>query len=116
MFLSRKVYDDLRDALVKSQVEAAALTQVNAQLNAHIEWMRVRVMQLEFERQQLIKRYMNVDIPVPQFESEAFPAHPDPNETFSFNDVGNELAAKLGIDWNPDGTLRYNQPNTPKLT
>lgn len=105
MILSRKVYDDLRDALVKAQVEAAALTQVNAQLNAHIEWMRVRLTQLEFERAQLIKKYMGVDIPTPSFEEPD--THPDPNETFSFGDVGDKVAAELGIGWNADGTLNF---------
>ena len=105
MFLSRNAYNDLRDERVKSQIEVAALTQVNAQLNAHIEWMRVRLTQLEFERAQLLKRYMNIDIPTPSFEAPA--DHPDPNETFSFNDVGDEIAKKLGISFNPDGTLKY---------
>ena len=105
MFLSRKAYDDLRDTLVKHEIEGKALMQVNAQLNAHIEWMRVRLTQLEFERAQLIKRYMGIDIPTPSFE--APDDHPDPNQTFSFNDVGDAIAAKLGISFNPDGTLKY---------
>lgn len=105
MIISRKVYDDLRDSLVKSQIEANALTQVNAQLNAHIEWMRVRLTQIEYERAQLIKRYMGVDIPTPTFD--APDEHPDPNQTIDFNDVGDKMAEALGIGWNPDGTLKY---------
>lgn len=109
MFLSRKAYDDLRDAGVKSQIEASALAQVNAQLNAHIEWLRVRLTQLEFERAQLLKKYMNVDIPVPTWEQPE--SHPDPNETFNFGDVGDKVAAELGLSWNQDGTLNHGQTN-----
>ena len=105
MFLSRQVYDDLRDSLVKSQIESAALSQVNAQLNAHIEWMRVRLTQLEFERAQLLKKYMGVDVPVPSFEQPD--PSPDLNQTVDFSDIGDKMAEQLGIGWNPDGTLHY---------
>lgn len=107
MILSRKAYDDLRDSLVKSQVETNALMQINAQLNAHIEWMRVRLTQLEFERAQLLKKYMGVDIPTPSFEQPD--NHPDPNQTIDFGDVGDAVAAELGIGWNDDGTLNFNK-------
>ena len=107
MFLSRKIYDDLRDSLVKSQVEANALIQVNAQLQAHIEWMRVRLTQLEFERAQLIRKYMGVDIPSPSFDMPE--NHPDPNQTIDFNDIGDAAAAALGLDWAADGTVFQNE-------
>ena len=67
MLISRKIYDDLRDSLVKTQVEATEVAKANTQLNAHIEWMRVRLTQLEYERAQLLKKYMNLDIPTPSF-------------------------------------------------
>jgi hypothetical protein len=106
VILSRAVYTDLRDSLVKAQGEANALAQVNAQLNAHIEWMRVRLTQIEFERAQLIKRYMNVDVPTPSFEHPA-DDRPDMNQVIGFDDIGDEVAAKLGISWGPDGTLQH---------
>lgn len=106
MILSRTVYQDLRDSLVKSQIETNALTQVNAQLNAHIEWMRVRLTQIEYERAQLIQRYMGITIPTPTFDAPS-DSHPDPNQTIDFNDVGDKMAEELGIGWNDDGTLKY---------
>lgn len=108
MFIARKIYDDLRDERVKLQVEAAALAQVNAQLNAHIEWMRVRLTQLEFERAQLLKKYMGVDVPAPSFEpASETQAGTELNQTLGFGDMGDAAAAALGIGWNPDGTLNY---------
>jgi len=105
MIISRAIYDDLRNSLVKLQAEGNALVQVNAQLTAHIEWMRVRITQLEIERSQLLKKYMGLDVPVATFEEPD--KHPDPNQTFDFNDVGDKIAAELGISWNEDGTLKY---------
>lgn len=106
MFLSRKAYDDLRMEWVKAHEEASALNKANAQLNAHIEWMRVRLTQLEFERAQLIQRYMGVVIPTPSFEQPAANAI-DPNQTIDFQDIGDKEASRLGIGWNPDGTLKF---------
>lgn len=103
MFISRTVYTDLRDSLVKAQGEANALAQVNAQLNAHIEWMRVRLTQLEFERAQLLKKYMNIDVPSPSFEQPD--NQPDMNQVIGFDDVGDKIAAELGLTWNQDGSV-----------
>ena len=107
MFLSRKAYDDLRNEWLKAHAECTALSGVNAQLNAHIEWMRVRLTQLEYERAQLLRKYMGLDVPTPTFD--APDEHPDPNQTMDFSDVGDAMADKLGIGWNPDGTLKYEE-------
>lgn len=107
MFISRKVYDDLRFALLEAQSEWRALGQTNAQLTAHIEWMRIRITELSLERAAMMKRYLNIDIPVASFEEERVPFSPD--ETISFNDVGDEVAAKLGIGWTSEGTVEYSK-------
>lgn len=106
MFLSRTVYDDLRMQVFAVEAEVIALRSTNIQLTAQIEWMRAWLTKSEFERSQLIKKYMGVDIPVPIFEQDT--EQPDPNQVpLSFNDVGDEGAAKLGVSWNADGTLHY---------
>lgn len=107
MFLTRRVYDDLKDDLSKLRAESSALTQVNAQLNAHIEWMRVRLTQVEMERAQLLKRYMNVDVPTPTFEEDHQSV--DPNQTLDFQDVGDKLAKELGLEWTNDGYVVRNK-------
>ena len=105
MWCNRDTYDNLWDALVAAQSEGRALIQVNAQLNAHIEWMRVRLTQLEYERAQLLRKYMGLDIPTPSFD--APDEHPDPNQVIGFGDVGDKVAETLGITWREDGTLNY---------
>jgi hypothetical protein len=113
MFISRKHYDDLIEAkgALAARVSAfeaetnALRAQVIAQQTA-ADWYRVRLTQLEYERAQLIQRYMGISVPVPQFDK-SVDDRPDPNQTIDFNDVGDDVAKALGIDWNPDGTLRY---------
>ena len=103
MIISRQAYEDMRDERQRGAIEVNALTQVNAQLNAHIEWMRVRITQLEFERAQLLHKYMGIDMPVPTFEPSS--NIPFPNAPIDFSDVGDETAEKLGLGWADDGTL-----------
>ena len=110
MFINREVFDTLNAARLKAEGAVGAQATQIAQLVTHIEWMQTRVTQLEFERAQLIKRYMNVDLPVPQFEA-APPQHPDLNQTMSFNDVGDRAAAEMGLAWRDDGTVQYDPAN-----
>jgi hypothetical protein len=105
MFLSRKTYEYLRDDLRTAQARAAAFEITNTQLRTHLEWLQVRLTQLEYERAQLLKKYMNLDIPTPTFEPPS--DTPDPNQTMDFNDMGDEAASALGVSYNPDGTLNF---------
>jgi hypothetical protein len=105
MFLSRKTYEDLRDDLRRAQARATAVDTANVQLRTHLEWLQVRLTQLEYERAQLLKKYMNLDIPTPSFEPPS--DTPDPNQTMDFNDMGDDAASALGITYNPDGTLNF---------
>lgn len=104
MFISRHVYDEQRVDLLTAQAEHRAVLSQNAQLNAHIEWLQVRLTQVEYERAGLIKRYMGIDVPVATFEPNTDKA-PDPNQTMDFNDIGDAEAARLGLEWAADGTV-----------
>ena len=106
MWITREIFGTLNAARLKAEGTVGAQSTQIAQLTTHIEWMQMRVTQLEFERAQFIKRYMAVDVPVPSFES-APPAHPDLNQTMSFNDVGDKAAAEMGLAWREDGTVQY---------
>ncbi len=104
MFIARHVYDEQRMERVKANEECTALNRVNIQLNAHIEWLHLRLVQVETERAFLLKKYMGVDIPVPEITPVDTP--PDMNQTVSFEDMGDQQAEALGIGWNDDGSLR----------
>ena len=105
MWIARRIYDSVNESRIRAEAVQKALEQQNIALQAHLEWMRIRLTELGFERAQLLKKYMGVDVPVASFE----PADPNPdfNQTFNFEDMGDKEAARLGISHNPDGTLSY---------
>jgi len=74
-----------------------------------VDWFRIRLTQLEKERAQMILRYTGVAIESPVFakEPEKSPLDQVLGEVSTFDDVGDEIAAKLGIGWKPDGSLEY---------
>jgi hypothetical protein len=73
-----------------------------------MEWLRVRLTQLEFERASLINRYMGISIPVPQFDEPKEKVSPltDPNQVIDFTDVGDKVAGQLGIGWDENGSYQ----------
>ena len=106
MWINRKVYTNL--VLAEAATKAAYTEQARqvAALTATMDWLRVRVTQLEMERAQLMYNYMGIKVPTPVIERapevpQRVDALPD------FNDVGDAEAARLGIGWNPDGTLKF---------
>jgi hypothetical protein len=105
MFIPRHVYDALTERATKAEAVESHLKHENASLNAHIGWMQVRLTELSMERAMMLKRYLNIDVPVPSFEPAEKPA--DFNATVGFDDMGDEEAARLGISWNPDGSVTY---------
>jgi hypothetical protein len=105
MWIARDIYDSLNESRIKAEARERLLEGQITTLNAHLEWMRVRLTEMSFERAEMLKRYLHIDVPVPSFEDPT--NHPDPNQTMDFSDIGDEAAKKLGIDWNSDGTLSY---------
>ena len=77
-----------------------------------LDWLRVRVTQLEMERAQMLYNYTGVKVPTPIIDRKPEVHGPEgaaaglPN----FEDVGDAEAARLGVGWNPDGTVRYGAP------
>ena len=49
------------------------------------------------ERQQLLDKAYGVKVPAPQIEKAPLPGEPNSIDEFSFDDVGDEVAKKLGL-------------------
>mgnify|MGYP001601850205 CR=1 FL=1 len=107
MFISRHAFDELRADYIKANAIREALTVQVANLNAHLSWMQIRLTEMALERSAMMKRYLNIDVPVPTFEQPQ--DNPDLNQSVDFRDVGDKMAAELGIGWNADGTLSYSE-------
>lgn len=106
MWITRKAYDDLRLEWAKTHEEATVLNRNYTALMTTMDWLRVRVTQLEQERAQLLFNYTGVKVPTPRIEREhaAEVAHPP-----HFDDIGDAEAARLGITWDEAGNVVYMQ-------
>ena len=113
MFLDRKTYDDLRLDAEKCRVEARVLSDECRFLRTTLDWMRIRLTQIERERAQMLFTYTGVKVESPAFEREPLPGPSRGNVSDilsavqHFEDVGDKEAGSLGIAWHPDGTLNY---------
>ncbi len=111
MWISTKAFTELIHDRSQAQGVAQALERHNAVLQTTMDWMTFRLTQLEHERAQLIFQYMGVKITVPTIESAQPPMTAETilNQSISFEDVGDEEAARLGVGWNELGEF------TPKV-
>lgn len=110
MWISRKIYDDLQLELVKAREEARAVTNASRALETSLDWLRVRVTQMEKERAAMIFSAYGVKIPVPEIHKapDPFENHPF-NETLSFESLSDAEAERQGIGWHADGSVNYTE-------
>ena len=106
MWLNRKTYDDLWKQLHETTIANQILERHATALETTMDWLRVRVTQLEMERAQLLWNYTGVRVPTPEIKRTEQGVSQSSQPT-PFKDVGDAEAAKLGISWNEDGTLNY---------
>jgi len=105
MWMSKAIYADQHDRLVKAEAIVESVKIHNAALHTTMDWMRLRLNQLEHERAQLIHNYMGVQIAVPNIEPSRQSDNPADlfNQVPSYDDVGDAEADRMGIGWDDDG-------------
>ena len=109
MWITRDAYDDLRLDVAKHSAECQVLQQQNTALMTTLDWLRVRVTQLEMERAQLLWNYTGVKVPVPEIVRTDGVASSPMTQIPNFNDMGDVEAAKLGVGWDSNGELVYSK-------
>ena len=106
--MTRLAFDSLNAERIKTSEEARILAHQNSNLQITVNWLLHRVNQLEKERAHLLLQYVGIKMEVPSIE----PADPDPNEVLGganiFQDVGDDAAKRLGLDWDERGMLKQN--------
>ncbi len=106
MWISSKTFVEMSDARANAEGRAHTLVNQITALHTTMDWMRVRLNQVEQERADLIEKYMGVKIHVPQIEPISTTDTSDVlNQSVSFEDIGDEEAARQGIDWDDNGEL-----------
>lgn len=115
MFVSAKVHQQtvlkLETELAAERARRETLDRVLINHHALVGFLCARVNQLEAERALLFKHVTNIDIPMPQIAA----AVPDPRgaaeavgaATSLFEDMGDDAAKRLGVEWKNDGSVEY---------
>ena len=110
MWVDRKTWDETRIEEAVQRGAAQELAKQVISLQSMNDWLTVRLTQLEHERAVLISNYMGITVTAPTFQKTPTAGASDyahPLQTVpSFTDIGDEEAQRLGVDWNPDGTLK----------
>lgn len=108
MWIKRADYDGLMKQALEANGAAQALERQVSTQKTHLDWMVLRLTQLEHERASLIHRYMGVQITVPDVQLDV-PVTPVPVSSMSdipsFEDIGDEEAKKQGLDWDEHGRV-----------
>jgi hypothetical protein len=122
----RTAWRAAHERIVVLETEKTALTQQLAALRASFEWLTQHVNRLERERAVLLQRVLGVTLPVPEIGRASepdrvgvatpptAPTQPDYSTTIAglqalgaaFEDVGDELAAQLGLRHDEFGNVR----------
>lgn len=110
MWIDRKAYEDSRLELATAKEEARVLFEQNRAMRSTLEWFMVRVTQIEKERAILTEHYMGIKLETPDFRRGAPVAEvpqniPDMLGSMGFNDMGDEAAHRLGLDWDAAGKV-----------
>lgn len=88
----QQIREDLAAARAKAELLERQLTQTQASFN----WLCVRVNDLENQNKALLEKALNIKVPAPQLAI-AGPKLDDVMKQFSFDDIGDEMAHKLGL-------------------
>ena len=116
MWIKRSEFIALIDARSKAEGEAASLREQARVDRVNADWMRMRITQVERERQQMMYAIKGIKIDAPAFE--AGPTMSDVRNALtdlpSLDDVGDDMASALGIGWDEGGRVKYREPSTSK--
>jgi hypothetical protein len=93
MWLSNRLFDLLnsnRDEVIKLRTERDSLKEELVRSQILSDWLRLQVNTLQIERAGLLEKAHGIRVPAPLIEKA-------PVKYFSFDDVGDEVAKKLGL-------------------
>lgn len=94
--ISQDTVSSLREDLAKIKAERDSLRDSLTKSEILSDWLRIQVNSLQFERSALLDKAYGIKAPVPELMKK--PEHRDPaEEEFSFEDIGDTLAKKLGL-------------------
>ena len=110
MWIGKEVWLAWNKELAEARAEARIQLEGNKVLQVNMDWLRVRINQLEHERAVLIENYMGVKVSPPRLSSpDDAKAFNDPAQFDPFADIGDKEAERMGIGFNLDGSIAYRE-------
>jgi hypothetical protein len=95
--IGKETVSTLREEASALRVEVAVLREQLSKAQIMQDWLRVKVNQLELQNGALLEKAYNIKVTVPEIAKRLTIDPTFDPKNFSFDDVGNELARKIGL-------------------
>lgn len=112
MWLSSKIFDLFQISKDSVALLREDLVEVRTELDANkaelirsqilCDWLRMQVNTLQFERTALLEKAYGIRVPAPELVRTPVMGEGTKQDEFSFDDIGNDLAKKLGLPIYPE--------------
>lgn len=114
MWITQATFERLIDERSAATGRVVSLVEQVAAQKATVEWLMLRLSQVEHERAILTETFLGIKLPVPVVKHAPMPQNTITAEDLlnsmpSFEDVGDEEAAKQGIGWDEHGRVNYSK-------
>ena len=97
MEVSKDAVDILREELATVKAERDAFKSEVTAARITNDWLRMKVNSLELQNTALLEKAYDIRVPAPEIVRQPTIDPTWDPRSFSFEDVGNELAAKMGL-------------------
>lgn len=88
---------NLQSDLAVARAERDVYKTENIGLKVGADWLRVKCNDLELQNKALLQKAYNISVPVPEIVRQATITNELPNNFSPFEDMGDAMAAKLGL-------------------
>ena len=95
--ISEDTVTSLREENAALRAEQRLLSDQITNLKITADWLRIQHNQLSFERTALLNKVYGINTPAPELAKQPIVDPSWDPKQFSFDDVGEELAKKLGL-------------------
>lgn len=95
--VSQETVNQLRQENAVLKAENSLLQHELTSAKVHLDWLRVQFNQLQLERAELMDKVNGIRVPVPELAPRNKAPKRPTLEEFNFEDIGDEVAAKLGL-------------------
>ena len=94
--ISQNTVSALREENAALRAEYTALSKELTSTKVNLDWLRMQFNQLQLERTALVDKLYGIKVPTPELVTR-LPKLPSTIEDFGYDDMGDEMAKRLGL-------------------